>query len=47
MVAIFCVRSDYPALSAVAVCCSGSGLPVEESQQEESHIIMKEADDDM
>lgn len=42
VVAIGCVGSDHP-FPAVAVCCSGSGLPAEESPEKESHIFMKGA----
>lgn len=43
MVALRCVRPDRPALPAVALRGSGSGLPAEESPQEESHRVMKAA----
>lgn len=46
VVAIRCVGSDHP-LPAVAVCCSGSGLPAEESPEKEPHIFMKGADQDI
>lgn len=43
MVALRRVRPDRPALSAVAICGSGSGPPAKESPQEESHCVMRGA----
>lgn len=39
--AVRCVRPDRPALPALAVCGSGSGLPAEESPQEKSHVVVR------
>lgn len=43
MVALRCVRPDGAALPAVALRGSGSGLPAEESPQEEPHRVMRGA----
>lgn len=44
--AVWCVWSDCPPLPGVAIRCSGSGLPAEESPEEEPHIFMKWAVED-
>lgn len=42
MLAVRRVRSDGGPLPGVAVRCSGSGLPAEESPEEKRHIFMKQ-----
>lgn len=47
MVALRRVRPDRPALPAVALRGSGSGLPAEESPQEKPHRVMRGAAGDV